>query len=83
MDFDSLFTLNGPIDITPETLVNEIFQTDFRNLLNLAVKESFFLHFNEMFYIQLDVVSMGFHLRNLVVCNLRSESKGSLFHSGC
>ena len=68
MDADALFTnitLDEIIDIcvkklfkTPDTLVKGISKNDFRDLLNLATKESFFT-FNNKFYIQVDGVSMG------------------------
>ena len=51
-DLDPLFInipLDDTIDIcvkklfkTPDTLVKGIYKNDFRNLLNLAIKESFF-----------------------------------------
>ena len=43
---------------TSETLVKGISKNDFRDLLNLATKESFFT-FNNKFYIQVDGVTMG------------------------
>ena len=68
LDVDALFTnilLDGTIDIclkklfkTPDTLVKGISKNDFRDLLNLATKESFFT-FNNKFYIQVDGVAMG------------------------
>ena len=68
MDVDALFTnipLDETIDIcvkklfkTPDTLVKEISKNDFRVLLNLATKESFFT-FNNKFFIQADGVAMG------------------------
>ena len=39
-----------------------ISKSDFRDLLNLATKESFFI-FNNKFFIQVDGVAMGFPLR--------------------
>ena len=41
-----------------ETLVKGMFKNDFRELLNLVTKESFFT-FNNKFYIQVDGVAMG------------------------
>ena len=68
LDVDALFTnipLDETIDIcvkklfqTPETLVKGISKNDFRDLLNLATKESFFT-FSNNFYVQLDGVPMG------------------------
>ena len=43
---------------TPDALVKGISKNDFRDLLNLATKESFFT-FNNKFYIQVDGVAMG------------------------
>ena len=68
LDVDALFTEN-PLDEnigicvkklfkTPDTLVKEISKNGFRDLLNLATKQSFFT-FNNKFYIQVDVASMG------------------------
>ena len=71
LDVDALFNnipLDETIDIclkklfkTPGTLVKGISKNDFRDLLNLATKESFFT-FNNKFYIQVDGVAMGFPL---------------------
>ena len=68
LDVDALFTnipLDETIDIclkklfkTPDTLVKGISKNDFRDLLNLATKESFFT-FSNKFYIQVDGVAMG------------------------
>ena len=68
LDVDALFTnipLDETIDIcvkklfkTPDALVKGISKNDFRDLLNLATKESFFT-FNNKFYIQVDGVAMG------------------------
>ena len=71
LDVDALFT-NIPsdevIDIcvqklfkTPDKLIKGISKNDFRDLLNLATKESFFASHNK-FYIQVDGVGMGFPL---------------------
>ena len=43
---------------TPDTLVKEISENDFCDLLNLATKESFFM-FNNKFYIQVVDLAMG------------------------
>ena len=68
LDVDALFTnipLDETIDIcvkklfkTLDTLVKGISKNGFRDLLNLATKESFFT-FNNKFYIQVDGVAMG------------------------
>ena len=68
LDVDALFTnipLDETIDIcvkilfkTPDTLVKGISTNNFRDLLNLATKESFFA-FNINFYIQVDGVAIG------------------------
>ena len=67
LDVDALFTnipLDETIDIcvkrlfeTLDTLVKGISKNDFRDLRNLATKESFFT-FNNKFYIQVDGVAM-------------------------
>ena len=68
LDVDVLFT-NIPLDETihicvkklfkiQATLVKGISKNDFRDLLNLATKESFFT-FNYKFYIQVDGVATG------------------------
>ena len=68
LDADALFT-NIPLDETINICVKKRFETqdalvkgisknDFRNLLNLATKESLFT-FNNTFYIQVDGVAMG------------------------
>ena len=68
LDVDALFT-NTPLDEktidicrkklfkTPDNLVKGIFKNDFRDLLNLATKESFFTF--KKFYIQADGVTMA------------------------
>ena len=68
LDVEVLFTniqLDETIDIcvkklfhNPQTLVNGMPKNDFRDLIKLATKESFFI-FNNKFYIQLDGVAMG------------------------
>ena len=68
LDVDALFT-NIPLDETIDICIKKLFKTlntlgkgisknDFRDLLNLATKESFF-SFNNKFYIQVDGVAMG------------------------
>ena len=69
MGIDSVFTnipLNEAIDTcmdkifrNPEALVKKISKNDFCDLLNLAIKKSFFT-FNSMFYIQVNSVARGF-----------------------
>ena len=78
LDVDALFTnipLNETIDIsvkklfkTPDTVVKRISKNDFRDLLDLATKESFFT-FNNNFYIELDGVAMGSPL-GLILANI-------------
>ena len=68
LDVDALFTnipLDKTIDIcvkklfkTPDALVKAISKNDFRDLLNLATKESFFI-FKNKFFIQVDGFAMG------------------------
>ena len=60
LDVGSLFT-NIPLDETFDDTQNSpnILKHDFRNLLNIAIKESFFL-FNNKYYKQVDGVAMGF-----------------------
>ena len=68
LDVDALFTniaLDETIDIcvkkrfkTSDTLGKEISKNDYRDLLNLATKESFFT-FNSKLYIQVDGIAMG------------------------
>ena len=68
LDVDALFT-NIPLKETNDICVKKLFKTsdtlakgisknDFRDLINVAVKESFFT-FNNKFYIQVDDVAMG------------------------
>ena len=71
LDVDALFInilLDETIDICLkkffkilDTLVKGISKNDFHDLLNLATKKSFFT-FSNKFYIQVDVVAMGFPL---------------------
>ena len=75
---DTLFTntpLDETIDIcikkpfqTPESLIKGISKNDFRDLLDLATKESFFT-FNNKFNIQVDGVAMGSDL-GLILANI-------------
>ena len=67
LDLDSLFTnipLEEAIDICVDNLDNDnenppnIPKHDFRNLLNIATKETFFM-FNNKYYKQVDGVAMG------------------------
>ena len=77
MDFYAWFTnisLDETIDIcvkklfqTPDTLVKGISKNDFRDLPNLATKESFFT-FNKS-YIQVDGVTMGSPI-GLILANI-------------
>ena len=71
LDVDALFT-NIPLDETIDICVKKLFKTlgtlvkgisknDFRDLLNLATKESFFT-LNNKFYIQVGSVAMRCHL---------------------
>ena len=68
LDVYALFT-NMPLDETIDICIKKLFKTwdnlvkgisknDFRDLLNLATKESFFT-FNNKFYIQVDGAAMG------------------------
>ena len=80
-DIDSLFT-NVPLDETIDITVNKLFgkkkkyegfsKEQFRKLLSLAVKNSFFL-FNGTYYKQLDGVAMGSPLgptiANIFLCH--------------
>ena len=80
-DIDSLFT-NVPLDETIDITVNKLFgrkkkyegfsKEQFRKLLSLAVKNSFFL-FNGTYYEQLDGVAMGSPLgptiANIFLCH--------------
>ena len=66
LDIDSLFT-NIPLDETIDICVDNLYndnenctscQFDFRNLLNIATKESFFT-FNNKYYKQVDGAAIG------------------------
>ena len=82
LDADASFTnilLDETIDIcvkklfkTPDTLVKGISKNDFRDLLNLANKESFFM-FNNKFYIQVDSVPIASPLGPLLADILLSD----------
>ena len=86
LDADALFSkipLDERIDIcvkklfkTPNTLVKGIFKNDFRDLLNLATKESFFA-FNNKFYILVDGVVIGFPL-GPILANIHFTSSRKL-----
>ena len=85
LDVDSLFT-NIPLDETIDICVNNLYNDnenppnipkhDFRNLLNIATKESFFM-FNNKYYKQLDGVAMGFPLgpalANIFMCSFERK----------
>ena len=84
LDVDSLFT-NIPLDKTINICVDNLYNDnenipnipkhDFRNLLNIATKESFFL-FNNKYYEQVDGVAMGSPLgpalANIFMCSFES-----------
>ena len=85
LDVDSLFTnipLDETIDICLDNLYNDnenspnIPKHDFRNLLNIATKESFFM-FNNKYYQQVDGVAMGSPLgptlANIFMCSFESK----------
>ena len=85
LDVDSLFTnipLNETIDICVDNLRSDnenppnIPKHDFRNLLNIATKESFFM-FNNKYYKQVDGVAMGSPLgpalANIFMCSFESK----------
>ena len=67
LDVDSLFT-NIPLDETIDICVDNLYKDnenppnipkyDFRHLLNIATKESFFM-FNNKYYKKVDGVAMG------------------------
>ena len=84
LDIDSLFTiihLDETIDICVDNLYNDnenptnIPKHDFRNFLNIAAKESFFL-FNDKYCKQVDGVAMGSPLgptiANIFMCSFES-----------
>ena len=85
LDVDSLFTnipLDETIDICVDNLYNDngnppnIPKHDFRNLLNIATKESLFM-FNNKYYKQVDGVAMGSPLgpalANIFMCSFESK----------
>ena len=85
LDVDSLFTnipLDETIDICVDSLYNDnenrpnIPKYDFRNLLNIATKESFFM-LNNKYYKQVDGVAMGSPLgpalANIFMCSFESK----------
>ena len=84
-DVDSLFTnipLDKAIDICIDSLYNDnqntpkISKDVFRDLLNVATNESFFI-FNNKFYKQIECVAMGFPLgatlRNIFMCSFENN----------
>ena len=75
LDVDSLFTnipLDETINICTESIFNEsdtvegLNKSEFKELLSLATKESYFI-FNELLYKQIDVVAMGSPLDQLLL----------------
>ena len=85
LDLDSLFTnipLEEAIDICVDNLDNDnenppnIPKHDFRNLLNIATKETFFM-FNNKYYKQVDGVAMGsplgLALAKIYMCSFESK----------
>ena len=85
LDVDSLFTnipLEETIDICVDNLYNgnenpsNIPKHNFRTLLNIATKETFF-RFNNKYYKQVDGVVMGSPLgpalANIVMCSFESK----------
>ena len=85
LDVDWLFTnvpLEGTIGIFVDNLYNynenppNIPKHNFRNLLNIATKETFFM-FNNKYYKQVDGVAMGSPLgpvlANVFMCNFESK----------
>ena len=73
LDVESLFTsipLEETINICVDNLYNDsenlpnILKHDFRNLLNIATKESFFT-FNNKYYKQVNSVAIGYPLNYL------------------
>lgn len=85
LDIEALFT-SIPLDETIDIAVDELFQgkekvnnlnkVDFRELLELATKESCFI-FNEKYYLQTDCVAMGNPLgptmANIFMCHFEKE----------
>ena len=93
LDVDSLFT-NIPLDETIDISIDSLYKDDenspkipqdvFRNLLTVAPKESFFM-FNNKFYKQIDVVTMGSPLgpalANIFMCSFRNKWLKDYTHS--
>ena len=86
LDVDSLFT-NIPLDDNIDICIDSLYKDDdntpkipkdvvFRNLLNVATKESFFI-FNNKFYNQIDSVVMGSPLgpalANIFMCSFENK----------
>ena len=85
LDVDSLFT-NIPLEETIDICVDNLYSDNesppnipkhnFRNLLNIATKETFFM-FNNKYYKQVDGVAMGSPLRlalaNIFMCSFESK----------
>ena len=85
LDVDSLF-INIPLDETIDICIDSLYKDDentpkipkdvFRNLLNVATKQSFFI-FNNKFYKQIDKVAMGSPLgpalTNILLCNFENN----------
>ena len=85
LDVDSLFT-NIPLDETIDICVDNLYNDnenppntpkhDFRNLLSIATKESFFM-FNNKYYKQVDGVAMGSPLgpalAKIFMCSFESK----------
>ena len=85
LDVDSLYT-NIPIEETIDSCVDNLYSDnedllnitkhDFRNLLNIATKETFFM-FNSKYYKQVGGVAMasplGAALANIFTCSFESK----------
>ena len=85
LDVDSLFT-NIPLEETIDICVDNLYSDNenppnipkhnFRNLLNIATKETFFM-FNNKYYKQVDGVPMGYPLgpalANIFMCSFESK----------
>ena len=85
LDVDSLFT-NIPLEETIDICVDNLYSDNenppnipkhnFRNLLNIATKETFFM-FNNKYYKQVDGVAMGSPLgpalANIFMCSFESK----------
>ena len=94
LDVDSLFT-NIPLDDNIDICIDSLYKDDentpkipkdvvFRNLLNVATKESFFI-FNNKFYNQIDSVVMGSPLgpalANTFTCSFENKWLKDCHHS--